>query len=173
MVARVLPRAFLLVMVSQSLLGHKITANGEEKRKTMRERHSRVRAKRGIFMSLLAVTVGADPSTVVDAVRAVGWYGVRVGQRLACSGSCAGALAGEPVYWVDGDCGDCGFRPFVEVSLYAQPGVVEQDVFVEVEPGTRWCLRITRLRARCCLLRPRVNGGGVRLCRLARGVIWW
>lgn len=86
-------------------------------------------------MSLLAVTVGSDPSAVVDAVRAVGWYGVRVGQRLACSGSCAGALAGEPVYWVDGDCGDCGFRPFVEVSLYAQPGVVEQDVFVEVEPG--------------------------------------
>lgn len=34
-------------------------------------------------MSLLAVTVGSDPSTVVDAVRAVGWYGVRVGQRLA------------------------------------------------------------------------------------------
>lgn len=36
------------------------------------------------------------------------------------------------LYWVDGD---CGFRPFVEVSLYAQPGVVEQDVFVEAEPG--------------------------------------
>lgn len=27
-------------------------------------------------MSLLAVTVGSDPSDVVDAVRAVGWYGV-------------------------------------------------------------------------------------------------
>lgn len=27
-------------------------------------------------MSLLAVTVGADPSAVVDTVRAVGWYGV-------------------------------------------------------------------------------------------------
>lgn len=86
-------------------------------------------------MSLLAVTVGSDPSVVVDTVRAVGWYGVRVGQRLACSGSCAGALAGEPVYWVDGDCGDCGFRPFVEVSLYAQPGMVDRDVSACVEEG--------------------------------------
>ena len=122
-------------------------------------------------MPLLAVTVGADPSTVVDAVRAVGWYGVRVGQRLACSGSCAGALAGEPVDAVDTCCDTCGLRPVVEVSLYAQPGVVEQDVFVERSRGTRWCLRITRLRARCCLLRPLVNGGGVRLCRLVGGVI--
>ena len=34
-------------------------------------------------MSLLAVTVDADPSVVVDAVRAVGWYGVDVCHRLA------------------------------------------------------------------------------------------
>lgn len=58
-------------------------------------------------MSLLAVTVGADPSTVVDAVRAVGWYGVRVGQRLACSGSCAGALVLTTV----ADCVSITFTP--------------------------------------------------------------
>lgn len=81
-------------------------------------------------MSLLAMTVGADPSTVVDAVRAVGWYGVNVCHRLACSGGCYDALSP-----VDACCDTCGLRPIVEVSLYAQPGMVDRDVSVCVEEG--------------------------------------
>lgn len=84
-------------------------------------------------MSLRAVTVGADPSTVVDAVRAVGWYGVNVCHRLACSGGCYDALS--PVDAVDACCDTCGLRPVVEVSLYAQPGMVDRDVSACVEEG--------------------------------------
>ena len=86
-------------------------------------------------MSLLAVTVGSDPSTVVDAVRAVGWYGVYVCHRLACSGGCYDALSGTLGVVADGHCGTCGLRPVVEVSLYAQPSMVDSDVFVCVEEG--------------------------------------
>lgn len=81
-------------------------------------------------MSLLAVTVGADPSTVVDAVRAVGWYGVDVCHRLACSGGCYDALSP-----VDACCDTCGLRPVVEVSLYSQPGMIDSDVSACVEEG--------------------------------------
>ena len=84
-------------------------------------------------MSLLAVTVGSDPSTVVDAVRAVGWYGVYVCHRLACSGGCYDAVS--PIDAVDACCDTCGLRPVVEVSLYAQPGMVDSDVSVCVEEG--------------------------------------
>lgn len=84
-------------------------------------------------MSLLAVTVGADPSTVVDAVRAVGWYGVDVYHRLACSGVCYDALS--PVDAVDACCDTCGLRPVVELSLCAQPGMVDSDVSACVEEG--------------------------------------
>lgn len=87
-------------------------------------------------MSLLAVTVGADPSAVVDAVRAVGWYGVDVCHRLACSGGCYNALSSvAPVDAVDACCDACGLRPVVEVSLYAQPGMVDGDVLARVEEG--------------------------------------
>lgn len=84
-------------------------------------------------MSLLAVTVGSDPSTVVDAVRAVGWYGVYVCHRLACSGGCYNALSSVDA--VDAWCDTCGLRPVVEVSLYAQPGMVDRDVSARVEEG--------------------------------------
>lgn len=80
-------------------------------------------------MSLLAVTVGADPSSVVDALHSVGWYGVNVYHRLACSGGCYNALSSvAPVGTVDACCDTCGLRPVVEVSLYAQPGMVDCDV---------------------------------------------
>lgn len=84
-------------------------------------------------MSLLAVTMGSDPSTAVDAVRAVGWYGVNVCHRLACSGGCYDALS--PIDAVDGYCDTCGLRPVVEVSLYSQPGMVDRDVSACVEEG--------------------------------------
>lgn len=85
-------------------------------------------------MSLLAVTVGADPSTVVDALHSVGWYGVNVCHRLACSGGCYDALSGVPIV-ADGYCDTCGLRPVVEVSLCAQPGMVDSDVSACVEEG--------------------------------------
>lgn len=85
-------------------------------------------------MSLLAVTVGSDPS-VVDAVRAVGWYGVDVYHRLACSGGCYDALSESPDGVADGYCDTCGLRPVVEASLYAQPGMVDRDVSACVEEG--------------------------------------
>ena len=84
-------------------------------------------------MSLLAVTVGADPSIVVDALHSVGWYGVYVCHGLACSGGCYDALS--PVDAVDACCDTCGLRPIVEVSLYAQPGMVDSDVSACVEEG--------------------------------------
>ena len=84
-------------------------------------------------MSLLAVTVGSDPSAVVDAVRAVGWYGVNVYHRLACSGGCYDAVS--PIDAVDACCDTCGLRPVVEVSLCAQPGMVDGDVSACVEEG--------------------------------------
>lgn len=87
-------------------------------------------------MSLLAVTVGSDPSTVVDAVRAVGWYGVDVCHRLACSVGCYDALSSvAPVDTVDACCDTCGLRPVVEASLYAQPGMIDRDVSACVEEG--------------------------------------
>lgn len=85
-------------------------------------------------MSLLAVTVGSDPSTVVDTVRAVGWYGVNVYHRLACSGGCYDALSSvAPVDAVDACCDTCCLRPVVEASLYAQPGMIDRDVSACVE----------------------------------------
>ena len=86
-------------------------------------------------MSLLAVTVGADPSVVVDTVRAVGWYGVYVYHRLACSGGCYDALSESPDGVADGYCNTCGLRPIVEASLYAQPGMIDRDVSACVEEG--------------------------------------
>lgn len=86
-------------------------------------------------MSLLAVTVGSDPSPVVDALRSVGWYGVNVYRRLACSGGCYDALSESPDGVADGYCDTCGLRPVVEASLYAQPGMVDRDVSVCVEEG--------------------------------------
>lgn len=86
-------------------------------------------------MSLLAVTVGSDPSTVVDTVRAVGWYGVNVYHRLACSGGCYDPLSGTLGGVADGYCDTCGLRPVVEASLYAQPGMIDSDVSVCVERG--------------------------------------
>ena len=87
-------------------------------------------------MSLLAVTVGSDPSVVVDTVRAVGWYGVDVYHRLACSGGCYDAFSSvDAVDAVDGYCDTCGLRPVVEVSLCAQPGMVDRDVSECVEEG--------------------------------------
>lgn len=87
-------------------------------------------------MSLLAVTVGSDPSAVVDALHSVGWYGVNVCHRLACSGGCYDALSSvAPVDTVDACCDACGLRPVVEVSLYAQPGMVDGDVLACVEEG--------------------------------------
>lgn len=84
-------------------------------------------------MSLLAVTVGSDPSPVVDALRSVGWYGVNACHRLACSGGCYDALS--PVDAVDACCDTCGLRPVVEVSLCAQPGMVDSDVSACVVEG--------------------------------------
>lgn len=87
-------------------------------------------------MSLLAVTVGADPSTVVDALHSAGWYGVNVCHRLACSGGCYDPLSSvAPVDTVDACCDTCGLRPVVEVSLCAQPGMVDGDVSACVEEG--------------------------------------
>lgn len=86
-------------------------------------------------MSLLALTVGADPSTVVDAVRANGWYGVNVCHRLACSGGCYDPLSSVLGGVADGGCDTCGLRPVVEVSLCAQPGMVDGDVSACVEEG--------------------------------------
>ena len=88
-----------------------------------------------LVVSLLAVTVGADPSAAVDAVRAVGWYGVNVYHRLACSGGCYDALSESPDGVADGYCDTCGLRPVVEASLYAQPGMVDRDVSACVEEG--------------------------------------
>lgn len=84
-------------------------------------------------MSLLAVTVDADPSAVVDAVRAVGWYGVDACHRLACSGGCYDVLSSVDA--VDACCDACGLRPVVEVSLCAQPGMVDRDVLACVGYG--------------------------------------
>ena len=86
-------------------------------------------------MSLLAVTVGSDPSVVVDTVRAVGWYGVYVYHRLACSGGCYDALSESPDGVADGYCDTCGLRTVVEASLYAQPGMIDRDVSACVEEG--------------------------------------
>lgn len=86
-------------------------------------------------MSLLTVTVGADPSTVVDALRSVGWYGVNVCHRLACSGGCYDPLSSVLGGVAGGYCDACGLRPVVEVSLYAQPGMVDGDVSACVEEG--------------------------------------
>lgn len=86
-------------------------------------------------MSLLAVTVGADPSTVVDQLHSVGWYGVNVYHRLACSGGCYDALSESPDGVADGYCDTCGLRPVVEASLYAQPGMIDRDVYACVEEG--------------------------------------
>ena len=86
-------------------------------------------------MSLLAVTVGADLSTVVDALHSVGWYGVNVCHRLACSGGCYDPLSSVMGGVADGYCDTCGLRPVVEVSLYAQPGMVDGDVSACVEEG--------------------------------------
>lgn len=86
-------------------------------------------------MSLIAVTVGSAPYTVVDAVRAVGWYGVNVCHRLACSGGCYDALSESPDDVADGYCDTCGLRPVVEASLYAQPGMIDSDVSACVEEG--------------------------------------
>ena len=86
-------------------------------------------------MSLLAVTVGSDPSAVVDAVRAVVWYGVDVCHCLACSDGCYDALSESPDGVADGYCDTCGLRPVVEVSLYSQPGMVDRDVSACVEEG--------------------------------------
>ena len=86
-------------------------------------------------MSLLAVTVGVDPSAVVDALRSVGWYGVDVYHRLACSGGCYDVLSGSLGVVADGCCDTCGLRPVVEVSLYAQPGMVDSGVSACVEEG--------------------------------------
>lgn len=86
-------------------------------------------------MSLLAVTVGADPSTVVDPLHSVGWYGVNVYHRLVCSGGCYDALSESPDGVADGYCDTCGLRTVVEVSLYAQPGMVDRDVSACVEEG--------------------------------------
>lgn len=87
-------------------------------------------------MSPLAVTVGADTSAVVDAVRAVGWYGVNVCHRLVCSGGCYDALSSvAPVDAVDACCDTCCLRPVVEMSLCAQPGMVDRDASACVEEG--------------------------------------
>lgn len=86
-------------------------------------------------MSLLAVTVGADPSIVVDALHSVGWYGVYVCHRLACSGGCYDALSESPDGVADGHCDTCGLLPVVEVSLCAQPGMIDGDVSACVEEG--------------------------------------
>lgn len=87
-------------------------------------------------MSLLAVTVGSDPSAAVDAVRAVGWYGVNVCHRLACSGGCYDAFSSvDAVDTVDACCDTCGLRPVVEVSLCAQPSMIDSDVSACVEKG--------------------------------------
>lgn len=87
-------------------------------------------------MPLLTVTVGADPSAVVDTVRAVGWYGVDMCHRLACSGGCYDVLSSiAPVDAVDACCDTCGLRPVVEVALCAQPGMVDGDVSACVEAG--------------------------------------
>ena len=102
-------------------------------------------------MSLLAVTMGADPSPVVDALRSVGWYGVNVCHRLACSGGRCDALSGTLGGVADGGCDTCGLRPVVEVSLYAQPGMVDSDVSACVEGVTCWCSRATRVLPLCCL----------------------
>lgn len=86
-------------------------------------------------MSLLAVTVGSDPSPVVDALRSVGWYGVNVCHRLACSGGCYDALSSVLGGVADGGCDTCGLRPVVEVSLCAQSSMVDRDVSACVEEG--------------------------------------
>lgn len=87
-------------------------------------------------MSLLVVTVGVDPSAVVDALRSVGWYGVNVCRRLACSGGCYNVLSSVvPVDAVDVCCDACGLRPVVEVLLCAQSGMVDGDVSACVEEG--------------------------------------
>lgn len=92
--------------------------------------------ERGCALSLRAVTVGSDPSDVVDALRSVGWYGVNVCHRLACSGGCYDPLSSvAPVDTVDACCDTCGLRPVVEASLYAQPGMVDRDVSACVEEG--------------------------------------
>ena len=112
------------------LLGHKIAANMVDTCASP----ARSRGKE-LVMSLLAVTVGADPSVVVDTVRAVGWYGVNVYHRLACSGGCYDALSESPDGVADGYCNTCGLRPIVEASLYAQPGMIDRDVSACVEEG--------------------------------------
>ena len=111
--------------------GVKSTQTGKKTKNN--ERHSRGKE---VCMSLLAVTVGADPSAVVDALHSVGWYGVNVYHRLACSGWCYDPLSSvAPVDTVDACCDTCGLRPVVESSLYAQPGMVDSDVSACVEEG--------------------------------------
>ena len=86
-------------------------------------------------MSLLAVTVGADPSVVVDVLHSVGWYGVNVYHRLACSGGCYNALSESSDGAAVGYCDACGLRLVVEVSLCARPGMVDGGVSACVEEG--------------------------------------
>lgn len=118
------------------LLGYKIAANGEGcERQGVSVTRVLVR-KGGLVVPLLVVTVGAGPSAAVDAVRAVGWYGVDVYHRLACSGGCYDVFSSvSPIDAVDACCDTCGLRPVVELSVYAQPGMVARDVSVCVEEG--------------------------------------
>ena len=132
-------------------------------------------------MSLLAVTVGAGPSAVVDALRSVGWYGVNVCRRLACSDGCYNAFSSvAPVGTVGACCDACGLRLVVGVSLCAQPGMVGRDVSECVEEGgTCLCLRAARSCFLFCLwflarcgraFWCRLVGGVSLLWRLARAV---
>lgn len=65
------------------------------------------------------------------------WAGtaLNVYHRLACSGCCYDALSESPDGVADGYCDTCGLRPVVEVSLYAQPGMIDSDVSACVEEG--------------------------------------
>ena len=121
-------------------------------------------------MSLLAVTVGSDPSAVVDDVRAVGWYGVNVYHRLACSGGCYDALSSVDA--VDACCDTCGLRPVVEVSLYAQPGMIATCLRAW-RRATCLCLRATHVYHLFCLRFP-VRCGRAFWRALVAGVsLWW
>lgn len=78
---------------------------------------------------------GLAPSAVVDALCSVGWCGVNVYRRLACSGGCYNALSGSPDGAVGGCCDICGLCPVVEVLLCAQAGMVVGGVSACVEGG--------------------------------------
>lgn len=98
---------------------------------------------------------------------------MNVYHRLACSGGCYNALSESPDGAADGYCDTCGLRPVVEVSLCAQPGMVDGDVSACVEEGDVLVFESDPSVSPVLFAVSRPMWG-VPWCRLAGGVsLWW